>query len=137
MTMKRIFQAGLGITVFLTVVLGVHIYLVTRPGKVDAHTVAMARIDFKQDITQADANKITKWLSAQQGVVHTLCNPDSDISVFSYRPVQSNADQLVRALVGELKYDAVRHVPDAAALQSGCPMKSGSSLSRLISIFNF
>lgn len=134
-TLVKALKVSAGIIGLLTVVLCVHIYQVTRPGKVSAQTVAMARIDFKQDINQTDANEINKWLSAQQGVVHTLCNPETDISVFSYRPIQSDPDQLVQELSNQLNYAAVRYVPDANALKSGCPMKSTSMITRIVSIF--
>jgi len=59
---------------FLVLVLAVHIYWVTRPKAPDANTKIMARIDIKQPITQADADKITTWLYQQKGIDHVLVN---------------------------------------------------------------
>ena len=129
------FKIGLGVSTFLLCALAVHIYLVTRPGKIDEHTIALTRIDFKQDIREDDVGKISNWLSDQEGVLHVMCNAGADNVVLSYKPLLANSDKIVQELCAQLHYQAERHVPDAAALSSGCPMKAPSVFSRLRTIF--
>lgn len=111
--------------VLLSVALCLHIYLVTVP-KADTHTVAMARIDFKQDINQQDADRITAWLYRQKGVEHVLCNPQTETAVFTFYPVKVSADRIAADLRSTLHYKAQRFVPSEKDLQSGCPVSSGS-----------
>lgn len=110
----------------LILILCVHIYLVTRPKAPDASTRIMARIDIKQDISKADAEKITEWMYRQKGVDHVLCNPESGIVVFTYAPLQANADKLVAAFKTNFHLPAERIVPTEAEMKSGCPVASGS-----------
>lgn len=122
---KRILLATGGITLLLAVALVVHIVMVSRP-KADASTVAMARIDFKQDISQQDADRISAWLSQQQGVDHVLCNAQTETAVFTFYPVRVSADQLAADLRAQLHYNGVRYVPDQKAIMSGCPVGNHS-----------
>ncbi|PZF74365.1 hypothetical protein [Taibaiella soli] len=125
-TVKRALK-WVGITLLLlVVVLAVHIYLVTRPQAPTEHTVAMARIDLKQKIDQADADKINAWLSQQKGVDHVLCNPESAIVVFTFKPVQTSADSIVAAFKIQLHYKAQRYMPTEEEMQSGCPVAATS-----------
>ena len=110
----------------LFVVLCVHIYVAMKPKAPDAHTVAMARIDFKQSITPADAATITGWLYQQQGVAHVLCNPTSRIAVFTFYPVKANATAITAKLTSNLHYNAARFVPSEKDMAAGCPVASTS-----------
>lgn len=113
---------------FLFIVLCVHIYVMMKPRPASDRTVAIARIDFKQDINQADANKISAWLYAQKGVQHVLCNQQTNIAVFSFYPVKLNADKLTQELSSTLNYKAERYKPDQKDLMKSCPvMSSGFS----------
>jgi hypothetical protein len=134
-TKRKIVRITLGTLSALTLILALHIFIVTRPGKVTEQTIAMARIDFQQDIAPDDAAKVSAWLSGQPGVTNVLCNPESNIAVFTYHPIQSNPDQFADEISGHLHYKCQRYVPSAAALSSGCPMKSPSILKRMASIF--
>jgi hypothetical protein len=125
-SIKR-FLAGTGIVLlFLVMVLAVHIYIVTRPKAPDANTRIMARIDIKQDITADDASKITAWLYQQKGVDHVLCNPQSDIVVFTFFPIKTSANQIVKDFKSSLPYKAERYIPSEADMKSGCPVASTS-----------
>ena len=97
-----------------------------RPKAPTAQTVAMARIDFKQNITQNDAATITSWLYHQNGVSHVLCNPATKIAVFTFYPVKANAENITARLTGNLHYNAVRFVPSAKDMASGCPVAATS-----------
>jgi hypothetical protein len=118
---KRIALTVLGVFVLGVVVLTIHIYAVTRP-RVDATTRILARMDIKQAIGQADADKITAWLYQQKGVDHVLVNPQSDIAIFSFAPVQNDADRIVANFTREMPYKAQRYKPAAEKMKSGCPV---------------
>ncbi len=124
-TAKRALLWTVSTVLFLTLVLCVHIYIVTRP-KVDAQTIAMARIDFKEDIKQADADKITAWLYQQKGIDHVLCNEKTNIAVFSFYPAKANADNIVTNLKSNFNYNANRFIPTKEQMASGCPVASTS-----------
>ena len=118
---KRIALTVLGVFVLGVVVLTIHIYAVTRP-RVDTTTRILARMDIKQAIGQADADKITAWLYQQKGVDHVLVNPQSDIAIFSFAPVQNDADRIVANFTREMPYKALRYKPAAGEMKSGCPV---------------
>ncbi|MBS1659566.1 MAG: hypothetical protein JST68_00805 [Bacteroidetes bacterium] len=124
-TWKRIAFTVLGVFVLGVIVLAIHIYIVTRP-RVDAGTRVLVRIDMKQDIDSADAGKITAWLYQQKGVDHVLVNPESNIAVFSFAPVQNNATQIVGRFKQELPYKAERYLPSEEEMKNGCPVATTS-----------
>ncbi len=124
-TIKRTILAGGAVIILLAVTLVIHIMIVSRP-KADASTLAMARIDFKQDLSQQDADKVTTWLSHQPGVEHVLCNAQTETAVFTFYPVRASADQIAAALRAQLHYNGVRYMPDQKALKGGCPVSDHS-----------
>jgi hypothetical protein len=126
-TFKKI-AAWTGYTMLLlVVVLCVHIYIVTRPQPLDPHTRAMARIDFKQDLTSNDSVLITTWLYQQKGIDHVLCNPKNDIVVFTFFPIQTTANKIVGDFKSSHNYKAERFVPTEAEIAAGCPLSSSTT----------
>src|SRR6188472_3538913 len=125
-TFKKVVLGTIASVLFLFIVLCIHIYVVMKPKAPDAHTIAMARIDFKQNITTADAAAISGWLYQQKGIAHVLCNPATKIAVFTFYPVKANADEIVTQLRSNLHYTATRFVPSTKELASGCPVASTS-----------
>jgi hypothetical protein len=123
---KRIaFTAG-SVLVLGIVVLAVHIWWVMRP-RIDATTRIMARIDIHQPIRPADADRITAWLYQQKGVDHVLVNPKADIAVFTYSPLQNNANVITRQFRQELAYGgAARVMPSETEMAMGCPVATTS-----------
>ncbi len=115
----------------MIMVLGVHIYMVTRPKAPDANTRIMARIDIKQAITQRDADAITAWMYQQKGVDRVLCNPESDILVFTYFPVKTDANLIARQFKSSFNMKAERYMPTAAELKTGCPVAAGSATTKI------
>lgn len=120
--------------ILLTVVLAVHIYMVTRPKPPGEHTRIMARIDIKQPVNQADAEKITNWFYQQKGVDHVLVNPQSRIVVFTYYPIKTNATALTASFTTSLHYKAQRVIASKDDIASGCPV---SNTSITYKVFNF
>jgi hypothetical protein len=102
--------------------LAVHIY-VEMKSRPDGHSRGMARIDLHQRIGRTDADKITAWLSRQQGVDHVLVNPGAAIAVFTYWPGKANPGLIICKLKDSLSFvRAERYLPTAADVQRGCPM---------------
>jgi len=134
-TVKNILKWAGGVLSFLVVVLAVHIYLVTRPKAPTEHTVAMARIDLKQTIDQRDADQINEWLSQQKGVDHVLCNPESAVVVFTFRPFRTSANRLVSDFKTHFHYKAERYIPTREEMQNGCPVANTSLTYKVYQFF--
>jgi hypothetical protein len=118
----------------LVLILSVHIYLVMRPKAPDASTRIMARIDIHQPLTEEASATITNWLYAQKGVDHVLCNPKTSIVVFTYSPLQANANTIAANFKEQLNYhNSVRYIPTEKELQGSCPVASASPMYRLYS----
>jgi hypothetical protein len=126
-TIKKVLLYTLSALLVLVIVLFVHIYMVYRPKAPDAYTKVMARIDIKQRITPADANKIAAWMYHQKGVDHVLVNPESDIVVFTFFPIQVNGNQIVDNFKAAFHLKADRFMPTEQQLSSGCPAGGTSS----------
>jgi hypothetical protein len=126
-TWKKIALTATAVVVFGTVVLAVHIWWVMRP-RIDATTRIMARIDIRQPIQKADADRITAWLYQQKGVDHVLVNPQTEIAIFTYAPVKNNGDVIAQEFRQELSYPhATRNKPTESEMAMGCPV-AGASL---------
>lgn len=123
---KRIAITAGSVLVLGTVVLAFHIWWVMRP-RVDATTRIMARIDIRQQIDPAGAERITAWLYRQKGVEHVLVNPKVGIAVFTYSPLQNNANVITQQFRQELAYSgAARVVPSETEMAMGCPVAATS-----------
>jgi hypothetical protein len=123
---KRIAITAGSVLVLGTVVLAFHIWWVMRP-RVDATTRIMARIDIHQAILPADADRITAWLYKQKGVDHVLVNPKVDIAIFTYSPLQNNANVITQQFRQDLVYNnAARVIPSEAGMAGGCPVATTS-----------
>ena len=107
-----------------------------KPKPATDNTIAMARIDFKQNINQADADKITSWLYSQQGVQHVLCNQQTKIAVFSFYPAKVNADKITGNLSSALHYNAVRYMPSEKDMMKGCPVAASSFSYKVYDVMN-
>lgn len=119
---KKILVVAGSATVVLAIVLVVHIYQVTRPKAPDATTVAMARIDIRQEIDVADADKAVAWLYQQDGVDRVMYNPGTRIIVFTYKPVAAKADVIVSDFKQTFDFTAERFVPSEEEMKNGCPV---------------
>ena len=133
---KKAIIISFSVIVFLFIALCAHIYIMMKPGKPTATTVALARIDFKQDINKADADKITAWLYAQKGVQHVLCNDKTNKAIFSFYPATVNASKLTGNLSSSLQYKAVRYIPDEKDMAKGCPYANSSFAYKIYNFIN-
>ena len=131
---KKILIWGTSVTMFLAIVLAIHIYIVTRP-KTDAYTRVMARIDIKQQINQDDANKIATWLYQQQGIDHVLINPKTDIVIFTFSPLKTTANEVVSNFKSNLNYKAERFMPTQDELANSCPVATTSVTYKVYNFF--
>ena len=120
---KKALRGTSATILLLLVVLGIHIYLVTKP-QINEKTVAMARIDIKQDISTTEASSIENWLSAQNGVDHVVYNGQSKMLVFTFYPIKTNASALADNIKTIFHVNAERFMPSAEQMASGCPAMS-------------
>ena len=119
----------------LVVILCIHIYIVTKP-KADANTVAMARIDIKQPISETQAEAIENWLSQQSGVNHVVLNRQTDIIIFSFYPVKTSANQIAEKLTSTFNIAAARYMPTAEQMKGGCPALAHTFSGKIYTIFS-
>ncbi|MGC4036150.1 MAG: hypothetical protein QM764_09325 [Chitinophagaceae bacterium] len=133
--LKRILLWSGSIFLLLIAILAIHIYIVTRPKAPDAHTIVMARIDFKQVINEDDAAKVTNWLYAQNGVDHATCNAKTKIAVFTFHPIKMTGDEIMKKFRTELNYNAIRYIPTADEMKNGCPVATTSAVYKIYNYF--
>ncbi len=137
-TMKKITVAAGFSFAILVLILGVHIYIVTRPKPVDPNAIVMARIDLHKDISKADGDKIIAYMNAQKGVSHAVVNYSTDNVVFTFYPIQARANDIISQFKADMHYDdAVRYMPSLADMKGGCPMGygNGSLISKALNFF--
>ncbi len=129
MTRKAIKRTIIGTAtavLFLGFVLILHIYIVTRPQPPGPNTIAMARVDIKTDIDRAAADKITAWVYQQKGIDHVLCNPETNILIFTFYPARTSADAVVAQFKEAFNLDARRYMPSEEEMKKGCPVTGHS-----------
>jgi hypothetical protein len=122
---KKILLYGAATLLLLVIVLAAHIYYYYRPTP-DASTRIMARIDIKQQINQDEANKIKSWMYHQQGIDHVLVNPETNIVIFTFYPVKTTGDRIVKSFKSNFNLKAERFMPNDEQMKSGCPMATSS-----------
>lgn len=126
-TVKRALIGCTALFILLSMVLFVHIYMVTRPKVADEHTKAMARIDIRNKISTADADKMAAWLNKQNGVDHVMCNAANQLVVFTFFPSKTNAHQVTENFKTQFQLNAVRYQPTKEELLKGCPISNKTS----------
>lgn len=125
-SVKKIAGWSLSTVLLLGTILLIHIYMVTKP-KPDKHTRILARIDIGQHVDSNDVHKIVGWLYAQPGVDHVMCNPKTGIAVFSFSPLQNDANTIAIQFSRQLNFvNASRFMPTAAQMKSACPVAPNS-----------
>ena len=135
-TLKKILLRTGIVFLLLVGVLCVHIYAVTRPKAADANTIAMARIDIRQPITQQEADQITEWMYQQKGIDHVVCTYKMDNIVFTYHPSLANGNEIADNFRERTSFkNAVRYIPSEAEMKSGCPVASTSITYKVYSFF--
>jgi len=100
------------------------------------NTIVMARIDLKQPITNDDAHKIATWMYQQKGIAHVVCNAQMDNIVFTYHAIMTNGNIIADKFRSEMNYpNAIRYIPSAKELQSGCPVAATSMTYKVYQYF--
>ncbi|MDB5276098.1 MAG: hypothetical protein JWR61_1053 [Ferruginibacter sp.] len=132
---KKILLGTLSIFLVLVLVLGVHIYIVTRPKAPDEHTKIMARIDFKENISKEQADKIAGWMNVQNGIDHVFINPATRILVFTFYPVKTSATQIEHDFKNNFNLAASRYMPSEEEMKNGCPVAATSSTYKAVTFF--
>ena len=126
MSLKKFLIYTFSIFSLLVIVLTVHIYMVYRPKAPGEYTRILARIDIKQQITLEDSTNITTWLYQQKAVDHVLVNPHTSLVVFTFFPIRSGANDIVKHFNTKFHFKAERFMPTAENLKGSCPVASSS-----------
>ncbi len=118
----------------LFIVLVIHIYMVTRTKNDDKRVRQLARIDFKQDLTEAEGLSIKNKILSIDGVDAAYFNHNENVLVYSFNPQFQNADRIFLSIAEkENKYSAFRFRVSNDQLASGCPVIDKSSFSYQLS----
>lgn len=117
-----------GITLLLFIVLCVHIYMVSGSKK-NVPTMQLSRIDFKQAIDSAEAQKIKSFIRRQEDVQAAYFNVKDGILVYTYQLGKQNSANIYQKLMDFGHYKAERYIVDDHAAQSGCPVMDKNSFS--------
>lgn len=125
-TIKKIALYSLSVFLFLIGVLAFHIWWVYRPKAPDANSRTMARIDIQQPISQTEAGKIAAWMYHQKGVDHVLVNPQTRIVVFTFAPIKTSGNEIVKNFKANFHVKADRFIPTQADLAGSCPVAATS-----------
>lgn len=125
---KNLLRIALGtlVTVLLLfVVLVVHIYMVTpKSTKNDNRQRQLSRIDFKQDIDAAEAEKIKAFVGSMNGVEGSHFNVEADVLVYTYASGTQNSTDVFNAVVKMGNYKAQRYVVSQEQSKNGCPVST-------------
>jgi hypothetical protein len=140
---KKVFKIvliSLSVVVVLFGVLVVHIYMVTKP-KAHGKNLQLSRIDFKEPIDSAEANKIRNFVHGLDGVDNTYFNIPAGMLVYGYLPEKQSSENVYNQLMSHGHYKAERFIVDASQVAKGCPVMDPNSfgyrMSTVISkIFN-
>lgn len=132
---KRVLLGAAAVFMLLVAVLGVHIYLVTRPKAPDEHTIVMARIDIKEAFNKEQADKMAGWMNLQKGIDHVFINPETQIVVFTFLPIKTSANAIVSDFKTHFNLTAERYVPSAEEMKGGCPVASTSTSYKAVAFF--
>ncbi|MBI3260646.1 MAG: hypothetical protein HYZ54_14400 [Ignavibacteriae bacterium] len=120
-TLKTLLWSFLVMLCLTVIVLGTHIYLVTRPKPI-ADIVQLGRIDFKQDIDSLEGNRIRSFVSHLDGVKSTYFNYKDRILVYTYSSKIQSSVNVYNLLAGYGNFKAERYVVGVGATKSGCPI---------------
>lgn len=82
----------------------------------------LSRIDFKQTIDSAEANKIRSFVGHLEGIESTYFNVKDGILVYTYAVGKQTSINVYNQLINYGHYNAERYIVDASALKTGCPM---------------
>lgn len=121
----------IGLLIFfasLNLLLGAHIYLVTRKHQPNAQTLVMARLDFPAPLTADAVPGMLHWFNQQPGIHKAVCSPQNRNLVFGYFPSQTNASQLIQDFNRRFNQQARRYLPGTQQLKSGCPIGNNESV---------
>lgn len=109
------------VLVVLLLTLVIHIAMVSKPKNLDNNTLQLSRIDFKQELDSAEAQKIRHYACSLPGVKNAVINLNQKTLVVGYLNTVQTADKLFKQIIEYGNYQAVKFVPVESAQNSGCP----------------
>ena len=122
---KRILKISLwtsAVAVVLFATLVIHIAMVIPPTKPvnDTRSRQLSRIDFKQDLSNDEVDKIKGFIGAMEGVEGVHYNPESRILVYIHSTEKVNPNNVYQKVVGIGNYNASRYVVEKEDIKGGC-----------------
>ncbi|MBI3234217.1 MAG: hypothetical protein HYZ42_09280 [Bacteroidetes bacterium] len=124
---KKILLWSGSVTLFLFIVLVIHILMVTKPVKYDNNNLQLSRIDFKQDIDSVEAGKIRHFVANLPGVNNAMFNIKDRNLVYGYMTGEQNSEDVYKQLMAFGNYKAERFIVSEEQLNSGCPIVADRS----------
>lgn len=121
-TLLRVGIALFSLTLVLLVVLIAHVYTVTHQRKNDQRLRQLSRIDFKQPIDAAEANKIKSFVASMEGVDATFFNTSQGTLVYTYAVGKQTSDNVFKQLIAFGHYQAQRYMVTPGESAGGCPV---------------
>jgi hypothetical protein len=124
-----LWTSAVAIVLFATLV--IHIAMVIPPTKQvnDTRNRQLSRIDFKQDLSPTQADKIKGFIGAMEGVEGVHYNPESKILVYIHSTEKVNPNTVYNKVVKMNNYKAERYVVKAAEIKGGCTAGMGKEKS--------
>lgn len=116
----------------LSVVLGVHVYLVTTPESSQEHAAnwQLHRINFSSPITSPDEVAVRSQLASIEEVERIYFNPTKTSVVFALNhpsTVNVASDEFLKQFPKNIQKLAKVYVPTEQELAQGCPIKPNDS----------
>lgn len=129
-----IWTASIAILLFATLV--IHIALVLPPTKQtnDTRQRQLSRIDFKQELSDAEAEKIKGTIGAMEGVQGVHYNPESKILVYIHSTEKVNPNTVYSNVVKANNYKAERYIIAANEVKGGCTAGMGKERSLTVKL---
>jgi hypothetical protein len=121
--MNKTLKKGLYITAGLALLLFIYNVVTAKPAVVDNANVQVSRIDFKSDITPAQAKEICKNLRTIKGLTSDSIIVKRNVVVYFSNNTITNSEKVYNQLMSKGSYDAKRFiVPAQMASVEVCPL---------------
>jgi hypothetical protein len=123
----------------LSIVLGVHIYMVTEPFEENQHAQwQLHKINFERPISREEEQKVKSSLYTLEALERIHFNKTSTAAVLAVKhpsEIKVGDPQITERLPEDIQDIAFLHVPTEKELQAGCPINTNRSFPNQITGF--
>ncbi len=125
-TIKKIFRAGLVITILFFGIFLFHI-ITAKPAVYESPNLQVSRIDFKLDIDSLQAKQICSDLRSIKGLTSDSIIVKRNVVVYFHNNKITNSEKVYNELMTKRPYDAERFIlPAHLASKEVCPVNQNS-----------